>query len=124
MSKTARGIYHNLEDSEYTVTVNGTVYFFSSLLYMAKFEHELESNREKLEKSLRKQNLQFLYCDELADYQLYVTIEKRGFYLEKEEIKQEKVTGGLKLINKRVDFSNKSLSHIIRIINKNVKESE
>lgn len=79
MSKTARGIYKNLKESEYTVTVNGTVYFFSSILYMTKFERELKDNRKRLKVLMEQQHIDFLYTDDLADYRLYKKIEKRGF---------------------------------------------
>lgn len=85
MSKTVRGIYKNLVESEYTVTVNGTVYFFSSLLYKAKFEHELNENRNKLKTLFKQQRISFLYDDALADFRLYTKIEKRGFCITSED---------------------------------------
>ena len=78
MPKTAKGIYHDLRESKYSISIDDIEYFFSSKLYRDKFERELQRNRDKYDWFFngKKLNLNF---NTLADISLYVIVEKRGF---------------------------------------------
>lgn len=78
MPKTERGIYHNLLESRYSISLNDIEYFFSSKLYRNKFEKEYQNNRRKYEWFFSGKKLDLNY-DTLSDISLYVMIEKRGF---------------------------------------------
>src|SRR5690625_2346282 len=80
MTKTKRGIYHNLNDSTYSTSNSEVEYFFSSLFYLDKFMEEYPENRIRVRNRLNRiidcSNLNF---DLVADFHLYKSIEKRGF---------------------------------------------
>lgn len=77
--KTIRGIYHNLEESEYTFKYDNLEFVFSSNLYLNKFmriyKEYLKENTAKIEKQYNST----FYADELILITLYKKIEKRGF---------------------------------------------
>lgn len=85
MAKTARGIYHNLQESEYTVIIGNTVYYFSSPRIKERFERQYFDNRGKLYRYLVTKGLDFLYSDEIADLSTYYRLETRGFYIVENE---------------------------------------
>ena len=80
MPATLRGIYHNLKESEYTVSNSEIVFFFSSEVNLKKFLDRYKHHREKFTSKIEK-----VTCDNplnmntLADITLYKLIEKRGF---------------------------------------------
>lgn len=80
MGPTRRGVYHNLQESEYTVSNGEAVLFFSSKFYMHKFLSEYREYRlyfhSKTDLVLQEN---ILNMDLLADFSLYRKIEKRGF---------------------------------------------
>lgn len=80
MSSTKRGIYYNLKESQYTISDNEIVFFFSSMYYMDKFLKGYQSHREtfigKIEKLTHENPLNMTT---LADITFYKAIEKRGF---------------------------------------------
>ena len=82
MPATKRGIYHNLKESEYTVSNGEAVFSFSSKFYMHKFMDEYKDYRvyfrEKMDLVVKDY---ILNMDLLADISLYRKIEKRGFYV-------------------------------------------
>ena len=84
MPKTAKGIYHDLRESKYSISIDDIEYFFSSKLYRDKFERELQRNRDKYDWFFngKKLNLNF---NTLADISLYVIVEKRGFRVKVKE---------------------------------------
>jgi hypothetical protein len=80
MPPTLRGIYHNLKESEYTISNSEIVFFFSSELYLRKFMEGYKENRIKFIEKLDKITVDNkLNMNTLADITLYKTIEKRGF---------------------------------------------
>lgn len=80
MPPTRRGIYHNLKESEYTVSNSEIVFFFSSKVYQEKFLREYRENRKCFRHRLNKQGKDIpINLDIIADITLYQTIEKRGF---------------------------------------------
>ena len=80
MPPTRRGIYHNLKESEYTVSNSEIVFFFSSKVYQEKFLREYRENRETFRNRLIKTGKDIpINLDIIADITLYETVEKRGF---------------------------------------------
>lgn len=79
MPKTAKGIYHNLKESEYAISNLEVAFFFSSKVYRNKFMSQYEENRKKYEEKMRKFCSMELNYNFLADLELYKLIEKRGF---------------------------------------------
>ena len=84
MPKTAKGIYHDLRESKYSISVDDIEYFFSSKLYRDKYERELQRNRDKYDWFFNGKKLD-LNFNALADISLYVIIEKRGFRVKVKE---------------------------------------
>lgn len=85
MNVSRRGIVLDIENSPYVSTIKygetTLMFYFSSSLYMSKFEIEMKINREKINKSLSKRFKLDIKCDLLCDINLYSKIEKRGFYI-------------------------------------------
>ena len=80
MPSTIRGIYHNLKESEYTVSDSEIVFFFSSKLYRDKFLSDYEEHRETFLSKMHRLTGEIpLNMTTLADITLYRRIEKRGF---------------------------------------------
>lgn len=77
--KTVRGIYHNLEESEYQFDYDNLKFVFSSKLYLEKF---IGNYKEYLKDETAKIESEFkatIYADEFLLINLYRKIEKRGF---------------------------------------------
>ena len=74
-------IEYELRKSPYTVTENGTKYYFSSKLHADKFRERLEDKRNQVNYSLSNRFNMHIKLDIIADIMLYVAIEKRGFYI-------------------------------------------
>jgi hypothetical protein len=85
--KTIRGIYHNLEESEYIFSRNHITFYFSSQLYLNKFVRIYDSEVDRFNdngNSMYKDKFN-LVLDDLALIRLYAIIEKRGFYIKVNE---------------------------------------
>ena len=86
MTKTKRGIYLILKESRYVYKLNEYSFYFSSMLYMKKFDEELP-NYIKMETAKIESNYNCkIDLTELFYLSLYKKIEKRGFYIEYEDI--------------------------------------
>lgn len=82
MPATLKGIFHNLEESKYTISNTEIVFFFSSKFYRNKFMEKYKENRITFnDKADRLMDKPPLNMDTLADITLYKSIEKRGFYV-------------------------------------------
>lgn len=80
MPATKRGIYHNLKESEYTVSNTEIVFFFSSEVYLNKFLDNYEKHRGKFINNMERVAIDnILNMTTLADITFYKEIEKRGF---------------------------------------------
>jgi Phi-29-like late genes activator (early protein GP4). len=80
MPPTKRGIYHNLKESEYTVSNTEIVFFFSSKVYMDKFLKGYKNNRCSYLSKIDSLSGDIpLNMTTLADITFYKQIEKRGF---------------------------------------------
>ena len=83
MPATAKGIYHNLRESKYTISNGEVVFYFSSELYRDKFLDGYEINRIKFKGKMEETPLNM---DTLADVIFYQNIEKRGFFVRLERV--------------------------------------
>lgn len=82
MPITKGGIYHNLKESEYTISNKEVVFFFSSKSYLQKFMSIYKSKRETVKYVNRKYiKHDVISLDILSDIRCYLEIEKRGFYV-------------------------------------------
>lgn len=79
MKKTRNGIYYNLYDTEYKLTLDDMTLHFSSLLYKRKFLERYLENRNILNYSQSKRFKTNLDLSILSDLKTYSDIEKRGF---------------------------------------------
>lgn len=80
MSKTQRGVYHNLYKSEYAISNGEIAFYFSSRFYLNKFIDEYKDNRELFRQRLsRAMKIENINTNLLADINFYKGIEKRGF---------------------------------------------
>lgn len=80
MVMTKRGIYHNLNESEYAISNSEVALFFSSRFYLNKFLDEYKNYRNEFKIRLqRSMNIDKMNVDLMADIHLYRQIEKRGF---------------------------------------------
>ena len=69
-------------ESEYTVSDNEIVFFFSSAIYRNKFFTPQHTNRKQGTRTMEKLLAGHPFrADLLADLNLYETIETRGFYV-------------------------------------------
>ena len=46
MPATRNGIYHDLKETKYSLSILGIEYFFSSKTYLNKFKNRLNDNRD------------------------------------------------------------------------------
>ncbi|ALH46474.1 late transcriptional activator [Bacillus phage VMY22] len=79
--KTKRGVYHNIKESEYTVSNGDTVFFFTSDFYRQKFltgykEHR-KTFKHRMSKTIDDEVFNFTF---LSDMYYYREVEQRGFY--------------------------------------------
>lgn len=80
MPATKDGIFHNLKESEYTVSNSEIVFFFSSNFYLNKFMAGYKDHRKKFNNKLDRITIDNpLNMEILADITFYKDIEKRGF---------------------------------------------
>lgn len=78
MAVTKGGVYHDLMESTYSISLNGIEYFFSSRLYKKMFVDRYLKNRIEYRYRIHKMLIE-IDVDTLADLALYNIIEKRGF---------------------------------------------
>lgn len=78
MGATKGGVYHNLMESTYSISLNGIEYFFSSKLYKKMFLERYLKNRAEYRYRMHKMLIE-IDVDTLADLALYNFTEKRGF---------------------------------------------
>ena len=79
--KTRRGVYLNIEDSDYCCHHEGITFYFSSPYYLERFtdliEHEIPDFNKRANR-IYKEKFE-LAMDKLGSIRLYQLIEKRGF---------------------------------------------
>ena len=79
--KTQKGIYRDIGDSDYCITVEDITFYFSSKFYLGNFTKAIEKETADFSKRMEKvYNDKFnLKIDKFALIRLYELIEKRGF---------------------------------------------
>jgi hypothetical protein len=75
--KTARGVYHNIEESDIDVYLDGFLLYFSSNTLKGKFLGKYEDYYNKTNNILKK--VYPINYEPLIILSLYKNIEKRGF---------------------------------------------
>lgn len=75
------GIAYRLEESPFIVDRFGIVYYFSSIKYKEKFLQNVRIKEEWLCDSLSRRFHFKIDASIIADMQLYLQIEKRGFHV-------------------------------------------
>lgn len=84
--KTAKGIYWNLEESEYSFKFEGIEYYFSSIFYLNKFKNNVE---RFITDETTKLEIKYKI---LIDFRIYLAIsyykkvEKRGFRIKSDNV--------------------------------------
>jgi len=74
-----RGIYYDLDESDYIFKYGKLIFTFSSQFYLDKFTNEYS---EYIKNETLKLNSKYncnIHCDEMLLIDLYKKIEKRGF---------------------------------------------
>ena len=84
---TRNGITYNLTTSPYLVELKYRddlviKYYFSSELYVNKFNEKLEKHHSTIKESLSKRFKIEIDIDELSDILLYSKVETRGFFIQ------------------------------------------
>lgn len=81
--KTERGIYLNIEDSDYTFVCDEAIFYFTSLFNLRRFEERYKEEVVRFNQSLSNvyKNKFKIRGDSLAMVRLYMSVEKRGFYI-------------------------------------------
>lgn len=96
--KTAKGIYLDLKETEYSITLSGITFYFSSKLYLKKFMDNVNNyvNQENI-KLCVKYNVNIDLTLFLM-ISLYRKIEKRGFRIY-DKINNKEITENVSFIN-------------------------
>ena len=87
--KSARGIYYDLNESEYFFKYKGLIFYFSIEFYKKKFAEEISNFIETETFKLQVKYNMNINFDILFMISLYKKIEKRGFRIYDEENKKE-----------------------------------
>ena len=77
--KTRRGVYKNIEESEYYFDYNGVVFYFSSLTKLNKFKYKLDDYVEYIKKNIDKKIIIEYDYKLIGALKLYEVIEKNNF---------------------------------------------
>ena len=85
MEKTKNGVVYNVGESDYKVLRNGYLFRFSSQKHKEKFVENVRIKEEWLCDSLSRRFKVKIDAKLVADFQLYIQIETRGFHVENVE---------------------------------------
>ena len=100
---TIRGIYLDIKESDYSVTMQGITFFFSSKYYLEKFTNKvLEYVAIETAKLYIKYGIK-INLDIYFMIVYYKKIEKRGFRIYDENKKQE-ITDNVEFINTLIKY--------------------
>ena len=72
-------VVYNLSDSKFIHEEGRYDFYFSSIKHLEKFQQELDSHEKWLGDSLSRRFHLNIEASDLADFQLYMQIEGRGF---------------------------------------------
>lgn len=78
---TRNNVCNELKLSPFKLELNNITYIFSSELHLNKFKEQVESNRNKINKSLSNRFNITIKFNILSDIMLYKRIESRGFLI-------------------------------------------
>ena len=82
---TKNGVCYDIKHTPYTYFRNGLLYHFSSATHMDKFRRDVVKREEWLRDSFHRRFKILIEPALIADLQLYIMIESRGFYVENVE---------------------------------------
>lgn len=77
--KSRKGIFYDLNVSEYRVTLNNITYVFSSELHRQKYNERVSENRKVFNSKLTKRYGIEIENNIMADLTLYKSVETRGY---------------------------------------------
>lgn len=100
---TERGIYLNLSESEYKVTIEGITFYFSSKVYLEKFKAKV---KEYISIETAKIYVKYqinLNLDIYFMIAFYKKIEKRGFRIF-DEVKKKEITKSAGFVNQLICY--------------------
>lgn len=80
--KTIRGIYYDLNESDYTFSYDKLTFYFSSRCYLEKFKNLYVNYIKQETLKLSSKYKCIVYGNEMILLSLYKNIEKRGFKVE------------------------------------------
>jgi hypothetical protein len=83
---TPSGVVYDLTQSPFIVERNGYEFRFSSNVHREKYIRDVRMKEDWLTDSLSKRFHFIVEAKILADFQLYMQIEKRGFYVTKDGV--------------------------------------
>ncbi len=78
---TAQGVCYDLEETPYVWEWRGVLWHFSSAPHMSKFRREVRKRELWLIDSLTRRFGASMHLEIVADIQLYIQVETRGFYI-------------------------------------------
>ena len=87
--KTVRGIELDLPKSEYTYSINGYIFYFSSEFYLNNFKNNVRLFIEIEEVKIKNKYKVFIDLNLYLTFVYYKKIEKRGFYVINKKTKEE-----------------------------------
>lgn len=87
MGKTRRGVYYELNETEYRYTLRNVTYYFSSKNHLEKFKERFDEENQSINYMFkRRYGIKFNF-DILSDLLLYKKVETRGFLIEIEGVR-------------------------------------
>lgn len=82
MEKTRRGIYLNIEESDYKLNYAGYCFTFSSEFYRDRFMEKVKQYEEKISAYLLNKTHVVINSEQASALLCYSDVEKRGFLVE------------------------------------------
>lgn len=87
--KTKRGVELDLPKSEYTYSINGYTFYFSSEFYLKNYKNNVRLFTEIEGAKIKSKYKVFIDLDLYLNFVYYKKIEKRGFYVINKKTKEE-----------------------------------
>lgn len=77
--KSKYGVEYDVNESDYAIERNGFIFRFSTPVHMNRFEKDVKKREEWLNDSMKRRFKIPCEMTLLADVQLYIMVENRGF---------------------------------------------
>lgn len=74
----AKRVY-NMDETPYILENDGVTYYFSTFLHLTKYKRLYNENRKLVSERLSARYRVYIQCNLLADINLYIKVETRGF---------------------------------------------